>query len=67
MIRSMLYVPASSERFVAKAHERGADAIILDLEDGVAPSEKTKARASLRLVGDRGPVGRWAAAHERPR
>jgi len=48
MIRSMLYVPASSERFVAKAHERGADAIILDLEDGVAPSEKNKARASLR-------------------
>ena len=48
MIRSMLYVPASSERFVAKAQERGADAIILDLEDGVAPSEKSKARASLR-------------------
>ena len=40
MIRSLLYVPASSERFIAKAHERGADAIILDLEDGVAPGEK---------------------------
>lgn len=47
MIRSMLYVPASSERFIAKAHERGADAIILDLEDSVAPSEKEKARADL--------------------
>jgi citrate lyase subunit beta / citryl-CoA lyase len=47
MIRSMLYVPASSERFIAKAHERGADAIILDLEDSVAPGEKKKARAGL--------------------
>ncbi len=47
MIRSLLYVPASSERFVGKAHERGADAIILDLEDAVAPSEKAGARANL--------------------
>lgn len=47
MIRSLLYVPASSERFIAKAHERGADAIILDLEDAVAPAEKTSARARL--------------------
>ncbi|HVY52666.1 MAG TPA: CoA ester lyase, partial [Devosia sp.] len=35
MLRSLLYVPAHSERFVGKAHERGADAIILDLEDSV--------------------------------
>jgi citrate lyase subunit beta/citryl-CoA lyase len=48
MIRSLLYVPASSERFLAKAHERGADAIILDLEDAVAPQEKARARAALR-------------------
>src|SRR5262249_30115676 len=47
MIRSLLYVPASSERFVAKAHERGADAIILDLEDAVAPQEKARARTAL--------------------
>lgn len=47
MIRSLLYVPASSERFLAKAHERGADAIILDLEDSVVPSEKESARAGL--------------------
>jgi citrate lyase subunit beta / citryl-CoA lyase len=47
MIRSLLYVPASSERFLAKAHERGADAIILDLEDAVAPREKARARAAL--------------------
>src|SRR5688572_19321862 len=47
VIRSLLYVPASSERFVAKAAERGADAIILDLEDAVAPSEKVAARGKL--------------------
>lgn len=47
--RSMLYVPVVSERFVAKAHERGADAIILELEDAVAPSEKERARG---LVAD---------------
>jgi citrate lyase subunit beta / citryl-CoA lyase len=42
--RSLLYVPVVSERFLAKAHERGADAIILELEDAVAPSEKDRAR-----------------------
>jgi citrate lyase subunit beta/citryl-CoA lyase len=42
--RSLLYVPVVSERFVAKAHERGADAIVLELEDAVAPSEKERAR-----------------------
>lgn len=45
--RSLLYVPANSERFIAKAHERGADAIILDLEDAVLPVEKERARAGL--------------------
>ena len=29
--RSMLYVPATSEKFIEKAHERGADAIKIDL------------------------------------
>jgi citrate lyase subunit beta/citryl-CoA lyase len=47
VIRSLLYVPADSERFVGKAHERGADAVILDLEDAVAAGEKAKARAML--------------------
>ena len=46
-IRSLLYVPVSSERFLAKAHERGADAIILDLEDAVVPAKKDAARARL--------------------
>jgi citrate lyase subunit beta/citryl-CoA lyase len=46
-IRSLLYVPAHQERFVAKAHERQADAIILDLEDAVPPGDKPRARAAL--------------------
>jgi citrate lyase subunit beta / citryl-CoA lyase len=46
-LRSMLYVPAHSERFLAKAHERGADAIILDLEDAVPEADKDRARDGL--------------------
>ena len=46
-IRSLLYVPVSSQRFLGKAHERGADAIILDLEDSVAPAQKDAARERL--------------------
>ena len=46
--RSLLYVPVLEERFVAKAHERGADAVILELEDAVAPSEKDRARKLVR-------------------
>jgi citrate lyase subunit beta/citryl-CoA lyase len=45
--RSLLYVPVTQRRFVEKAHTRGADAIILDLEDAVAPGEKEKARGLL--------------------
>ncbi len=45
--RSLLFVPVTAERFVAKAHTRGADVIILDLEDSVAPAEKDAARAAL--------------------
>lgn len=47
MMRSLLYVPAHSERFLAKAHDRGADAIILDLEDSVPPDAKQAARGGL--------------------
>jgi citrate lyase subunit beta / citryl-CoA lyase len=46
-LRSLLYVPAHSGRFIAKAHERGADAIILDLEDAVPEADKTAARDDL--------------------
>ena len=46
--RSLLFIPADAERFISKAAERGADVIVLDLEDGVAPSSKLKARAALQ-------------------
>jgi len=42
--RSMLFVPVTAQRFVDGAAKRGADAIILDLEDAVAASEKERAR-----------------------
>ena len=45
--RSILFVPADRDDFVAKAHARGADAIQLDLEDGVAPGAKAAAREAL--------------------
>ena len=57
MIRSLLYVPANSERFIAKAQERGADAIILDLEDSVALSEKDNARQKLAQSVERCKAG----------
>ena len=44
MWRSMLFVPAHLEKFVAKAHQRGADAYILDLEDSVPTAVKSAAR-----------------------
>lgn len=45
--RSLLYVPGSEERKVAKAASLGADAIILDLEDSVAETRKGEARALI--------------------
>lgn len=46
-MRSLLYVPADQERFIAKAHLRGADCVILDLEDSVTEAQKPAARAGL--------------------
>jgi len=37
--RSLLFVPADDERRIAKAAGSEADAVILDLEDGVAPDQ----------------------------
>jgi len=45
--RSVLSVPASSERFLEKAPQVPADMILLDLEDGVAPGEKADARRKV--------------------
>ena len=48
--RSELAVPATSERFIAKAAVSAADAIFLDLEDAVIPELKVKARAMAVLA-----------------
>ena len=43
-MRSLLFVPADSERKLARAAGAPADALILDLEDSVAPERKQIAR-----------------------
>jgi citrate lyase subunit beta/citryl-CoA lyase len=58
-LRSLLFVPADSERKFAKANGIGADALILDLEDSVAPPRKALARDMVKeLLG--GPPRNWA-------
>jgi citrate lyase subunit beta/citryl-CoA lyase len=47
-MRSLLFVPGDSEKKFAKAIGCGADALILDLEDSVAPSAKQAARQAVR-------------------
>ncbi|WP_375394845.1 HpcH/HpaI aldolase/citrate lyase family protein [uncultured Sphingomonas sp.] len=44
--RAALYLPASSPRAIAKARTLAADVVILDLEDAVAPDQKTDARVA---------------------
>ncbi|MFJ6900721.1 HpcH/HpaI aldolase/citrate lyase family protein [Streptomyces hokutonensis] len=50
-LRTILAVPASSERFLAKARTSTASAVMVDLEDGVAEHDKHQSRLL---------VGRWA-------
>jgi citrate lyase subunit beta/citryl-CoA lyase len=56
--RSWLFVPADSERKIAKALDSEADAIIFDLEDSVAPAQKAAARDILKGLSkrDSGPL-----------
>lgn len=46
--RSRLYLPGSQPKFLINAGVYGADAVILDLEDSVAPAEKPAARVLVR-------------------
>lgn len=61
--RSLLFVPADSERKLARAADTGADALILDLEDAVAPERKPAARelarAFLQLPRSAGSAELW--------
>lgn len=54
-LRSLLFVPADSERKFAKANGIGADALILDLEDSVAPARKAFARGAVKELLGVGP------------
>jgi citrate lyase subunit beta / citryl-CoA lyase len=45
--RSLMFVPVNVEKFVKTGADRGADGIILDLEDSVAPSQKDAARTMI--------------------
>jgi citrate lyase subunit beta/citryl-CoA lyase len=56
-VRSLLFLPASNSRAIAKAREAGADLVILDLEDAVKPADKREARrAAIEAVSSDWPV-----------
>ena len=58
--RSWLFVPADSEKKIAKAIESDADAVIFDLEDSVLPARKGEAREILKALPERsGGPGWW--------
>ena len=48
--RSLMYVPVNVDKYVDKAHTRGADVIQLDVEDSVPPAEKDKARTLIEAA-----------------
>src|SRR5690349_22186072 len=55
--RSVLFLPASNPRAIAKAREAGSDLVILDLEDAVKPEDKDSARAgALEAVAEPWPM-----------
>jgi len=56
--RSVLYMPGSNARAMEKARELPADAVILDLEDAVAPDAKAKARELIAEALQKGGFGR---------
>ncbi len=64
--RSYLFVPADRPERFAKAQASGADAVIIDLEDAVAPHAKATARAALADWLDTGQ-GTGGRAHQRHR
>ena len=55
--RSVLYMPGSNARAIEKARELPVDAVILDLEDAVAPEAKAVAREQIRKALEKGGFG----------
>jgi citrate lyase subunit beta/citryl-CoA lyase len=50
--RSFLFIPADRIDFIKKAHTRGADMIVIDLEDSILPQKKSEARENINLALD---------------
>lgn len=48
--RSLLFLPATAQHLLAKAPERGADALVVDLEDSIPPERKPAARTMARAA-----------------
>lgn len=64
--RSWLFIPGDSEKKQGKADTTGADALILDIEDSVAPERKPEARAMVRaFLQARAPGSRAAQLYVR--
>ena len=56
-VRSLLFLPASNPRAIARAREAGADLVILDLEDAVKAEDKSAARdAAIEAVSSPWPM-----------
>jgi len=60
--RSVLYMPGANERALEKAKGLAADALILDLEDAVAPDAKAEARDRVCAAASSGDYGRREVA-----
>lgn len=56
--RSVLYMPGSNTRAMEKGRSLAADALILDLEDAVAPDAKQQARANIKAALAEGGYGK---------
>ena len=60
ILRSLLFVPADSEKKLAKSQSSPADALILDLEDSVAAQNRPKARGLVKeFLKDRHSQSIW--------
>lgn len=55
--RSVLYIPGSNQRALEKAKGIGVDALIIDLEDAVAPAQKPQAREFIAAAVNGGGYG----------
>ena len=53
-LRSFMFLPAHNKKFLDKAIESEADAVIFDMEDGVPPFKRAEARANLIFYNEQG-------------